>query len=188
MIICFLGPEGSGKGTQADLLAKQLHVPHVIASDALRKVMAQDSPLGREIYTIMHSGQYVSDDKIITIYLDRIARADCAKGFIADGYPRSVAQAQALDDYLDTQKKKIDYVFLLTIPEEETLKRLQARGRYDDTPENIKGRLQNYHARADRTIAYYRSKNVLLEINAHRPIEDIHTEIMEIVNHHEHSH
>lgn len=185
MIICFLGPEGSGKGTQAEMLAQKLQIPHIITGDILRQRQHEDSPIGELIRETFAKGSYLPDDKIIEIFLNHIQEADCTNGFIADGYPRSIGQAEALNKFLGEHDKKIDYVFALTINEEESVKRLMARGRFDDTPEQIKGRLATYYDRVQAMLDYYKEQDVLETIDGERSIEAIHADIVSRIEQHE---
>lgn len=177
-----MGPQGSGKGTQAALLAKQLNLPHIVAGDILRQIMADDSPRGKHIKDIMSNGQYLPDVEMATIYLDRLGQADCQQGFIADGFPRSIVQAQALDSHVTSRGQHIDHVIVMQISDDESMKRLLARGRFDDTAENITNRLRNHHERENVIIDHYRKKGVLREINGEQSVEEVHAAILTVVN------
>lgn len=185
MIICFLGPEGSGKGTQAEMLAKKLQLPHIVTGDILRQRKNEDSQMGQLIRETFAKGSYLPDDKIIAIFLNRIQEEDCVSGFIADGYPRSIGQAEALDTFLREHNSKVDYVFALTLSEEESVKRLMARGRFDDTPDQIKGRLATYYDRVQAMLDRYKAQNVLENVDGERSIEEIHADILRRIESHD---
>jgi len=125
--VILIGAQGSGKGTQADLLAGELGLPHVSSGDLFRKAMAEKTELGLKVKTYMDRGELVPDDLTVTMILSRLTMPDCAAGVILDGFPRTVAQEQALDDGLQKVGKQIDLVFYLEVPREELLTRLSGR-------------------------------------------------------------
>lgn len=127
MNVILIGAQGSGKGTQADLLAGELGLPHVSSGDLFRKAMAEKTELGLKVKTYMDRGELVPDDLTVTMILSRLTMPDCAAGVILDGFPRTVAQEQALDDGLQQVGKQIDLVFYLEVPREELLTRLSGR-------------------------------------------------------------
>lgn len=127
MNVIMIGAQGSGKGTQADLLAGELGLPHVSSGDLFRQAMAEKTELGLKVKTYMDRGELVPDDLTVTMILARLAMPDCSGGVILDGFPRNVAQEQALDDGLHKVGKQIDLVFYLEVPREELLARLSGR-------------------------------------------------------------
>ena len=127
MNVIMIGAQGSGKGTQADLLAGELGLPHVSSGDLFRQAMAEKTELGLKVKTYMDRGELVPDDLTVTMILNRLAMPDCSGGVILDGFPRNVAQEQALDDGLHKVGKRIDLVFYLEVPREELLARLAGR-------------------------------------------------------------
>ncbi len=127
MNVILIGAQGSGKGTQADLLANALGLPHVSSGDLFRKAMAEKSELGLKVKTYMDRGELVPDDLTVAMILARLTMSDCAAGVILDGFPRTVAQEQALDEGLQNVGKQIDLVFYLEVPREELLARLSGR-------------------------------------------------------------
>ncbi len=182
MIICFLGPEGSGKGTQAELLSQKLGIPHIVSGDILRGLAKEQSKWGDAVRKAWEAHEYLPDDAMTEIYLHRLEDKDCANGFVADGFPRSIAQAEALDNFLAKNSKKINYAILLNISEDETFRRLASRGRFDDTPEGIKNRLKSYHDRIDGVITYYKNQGNLQTIDGERSIETVQQDIEAVVN------
>ncbi|MGH2498041.1 MAG: adenylate kinase [Ktedonobacteraceae bacterium] len=127
MNVILIGAQGSGKGTQADLLAGELGLPHVSSGDLFRKAMAEKTELGLKVKTYMDRGELVPDDLTVAMILSRLTMPDCAAGVILDGFPRTVAQEQALDEGLQKVGKQIDLVFYLEVPREELLARLSGR-------------------------------------------------------------
>lgn len=127
MNVIMIGAQGSGKGTQADLLAGELGLPHVSSGDLFRQAMAEKTELGLNVKTYTDRGELVPDDLTVAMILSRLAMPDCAGGVILDGFPRTVAQQQALDEGLQKVGKQIDLVFYLEVPREELLARLSGR-------------------------------------------------------------
>ena len=125
--IILLGPPGCGKGTQAKMLTEKYHIPQISTGDILREAVKNKTPLGLEAKTYMDSGKLVPDDVVIGIIQDRLKQPDCEKGFILDGFPRTVVQAEALDDTLKTMEKKIEHAISISVDEEELLRRLTGR-------------------------------------------------------------
>ncbi len=127
MNIIMLGPPGAGKGTQAQMLAEKYGIPQISTGDMLRAAVAEGTELGKKAKEYMDKGQLVPDEVVIGIVKERLSKPDCEKGFILDGFPRTVAQAEALDKMLAEMGKKIDYVINIVVPDEEILKRLTGR-------------------------------------------------------------
>ena len=127
MNVILIGAQGSGKGTQADLLASELGLPHVSSGDLFRQAMAEKTELGLKVKSYMDRGELVPDDLTVAMILSRLAMPDCTGGVILDGFPRTVAQGQALDEGLQKVGKQIDLVFYLEVPREELLARLSGR-------------------------------------------------------------
>lgn len=181
MNIILLGPQGSGKGTQAELLVKKFGLQHFEAGKILRSMA---NPVIKEA---LNSGRLVPDEYVRQIAWDFIRQKYINKhkngGFIFDGYPRSVAQYEHLQDMLMKFSKKVDKVIDLEISPAETVKRLAKRGREDDTPEAIKKRLELWRQQTMPVIERARQEGILLEIDGERPIEVIHQDINDQINH-----
>jgi adenylate kinase len=127
MRIVMIGPPGAGKGTQAKLLQQRFRIPQISTGDMLRTAQREDTPLGRVAAHFMSEGKLVPDDVVIGIVDDRLRARDCEGGFILDGFPRTVAQAQALDQLLDEQGRALDVVLAIQVPDEEIVRRLSGR-------------------------------------------------------------
>ena len=155
--ILFLGPPGAGKGTQAQMLARALGVPHISTGEMLREAIAAGSELGKQVDAIVASGALVSDDLVLALVQERLARADAACGYLLDGYPRNVSQAVAFSDVVGDDA--IEVALLLDVDTDELVERLLKRaaeqGRADDSEEVIRHRLDVYTTETEPFIAHY---------------------------------
>lgn len=178
--VVFLGPPGAGKGTQAVRLAEKYEVPHISTGDILRAAVKEGTELGKLAKSYMDKGELVPDDVIIGIIRERLSQTDVKeKGFILDGFPRTLAQAESLDAMLEELNMPLDKVIYLNVNDEEIVKRLLARGRADDTEDVIRNRLEVYRKQTAPLIDYYSSKGLLVEINGIGEIEEITKKIEE---------
>ena len=181
--VLLLGPQGSGKGTQAKLISDASGIPHIATGDILRAAMAEGTDLGRRVKPIYDSGQLVPDDLMIGIIRERLAVDDTENGFILDGFPRTLAQAEALDAMLREIGKELTVVFVLQLPEpvaiERLTKRAQLEGRVDDTPEAIHKRLELYRRETAPLVEWYRARSNVVPVHAERAVEEVFTEIQE---------
>ncbi len=173
MRLVFIGPPGAGKGTQAERLIETYAMAHLSTGDMLRAARDAQTEVGKEAEKYMSAGELVPDDTIIRIIRERLEEADCQKGYLLDGYPRTIAQAEALDGMLAEKGTPLDVVLELDVPEEELFKRLAGRGRKDDTPEVIRQRLVAYREQTQPLLDYYREKGLLKSINGLGTIEEI---------------
>ncbi|OGG09331.1 hypothetical protein A2154_03290 [Candidatus Gottesmanbacteria bacterium RBG_16_43_7] len=187
MHIVFYGPEGSGKGTQAKLLADKLHLHILTSGDLVREAAEKDQGIiGEVCRSALSEGKYVADSEMFVLWKWRLKEEDAKGGWIMDGFPRNVEQAVFLDDKVEKYGYTIEKVIYLRISEEESLRRLLKRARplhdgsseLHDSPERIKSRLQIYNEGEKQALDYYRHKGVLVEINAQQSIEDVHKEIL----------
>lgn len=169
MRIVLLGAPGSGKGTQAARLKAALDIAHISTGDLLRAAVAAGTPLGRQAKTVMDAGQLVSDDIVLAMLEERLAQADTHAGFILDGYPRNLAQADALDQLLKRLSQPLDAVLKLNVPDADILKRCEIRfraeGRADDNPDTVRRRLEVYAAQTAPVADYYAQRKLLSEID-----------------------
>ncbi len=178
--VVFLGPPGAGKGTQAVRVAEKYNVPHISTGDILRAAVSEGTELGKLAKSYMDKGELVPDDVIIGIIRERLSQPDVKEnGFILDGFPRTLPQAEALDKMLSELKMPLDRVVYLNVDDEEIVKRLLARGRADDTEEVIRNRLEVYRKQTAPLIDYYSEKCLLVEIYGVGDIEEITRKIEE---------
>jgi adenylate kinase len=179
--ILLLGPQGSGKGTQAKRIAAEYGLAHIATGDMLRAHMAAGTELGRRVRPIYDAGELVPDDLMIDMIRERLAEDDTREGFILDGFPRTIVQAEALDSLLRDIGRELTVVFELQIPDEVCVERLLKRaaeeGRADDTPDVIRTRLARYHEETEPVIEHYRATGNLVGIHADRPINEVFAEI-----------
>ncbi|NPB04406.1 MAG: adenylate kinase [Thermotogae bacterium] len=172
--VVFLGPPGAGKGTQALKIAEKFGVPHISTGDILRAAVKEGTELGKLAKSYMDKGELVPDEVIIGIIKERLSQPDVKeRGFILDGFPRTLKQAEALDQMLKELSMPLDRVIYLNVDDEEIVKRLLARGRADDTEEIIRNRLKVYRDQTAPLINYYREKGLLVEIYGVGEIEEI---------------
>ena len=180
MNVLVLGPQGSGKGTQAKRIAEERGIPHVSTGEMFRALDGA-SPLGREVNEIMGRGDLVPDEITIRMIRDRLAEDDARDGFILDGFPRNLAQAQALDDMLDEIGRSPDVIFFFDLDDESAKERALGRarheGRSDDTPESIARRLALYHEQTKPVVEHYRTTGKLVPLHAGRSVEEVAAEI-----------
>ena len=183
MRMILLGPPGAGKGTQAERLQANYGLKHLSSGDTLRAEIAGETTLGLQVKDIMDRGDLVPDATIIEMIAGRIANADCARGFILDGFIRTIPQAEALDAMLIDMGMQLDAVLLIEAVEDELLKRMLGRAsesgetRADDNEEVFKNRLEVYHNQTAPLIPYYESRGILRRINGMHNIETVSADI-----------
>jgi adenylate kinase len=172
-----MGPPGSGKGTQGVRLAERLGVRHIAAGDLLRNEVEQGTLIGKRVSSLMSTGELVPDLVIVALLIPELLRAGDDGGYVLDGYPRSVAQAELVRDLVDRMDLSADVAVLLDVPEDELIRRILARaaieGRADDTEEVVANRLKVYTDATSPLIEYYRDRGVLHVIDAVGSMDDI---------------
>ena len=177
MRIVLLGAPGSGKGTQAARLKAALGIAHISTGDLLRAAVKAGTPLGLKAKAVMDAGQLVSDEIVLGMLEERLAQPDTRSGFILDGYPRNLAQADALDGLLGRIGQPLDAVLKLNVPDTDIIKRTEIRfkaeGRADDNPDTVRKRLQVYAAQTAPVAGYYAQRGLLAEIDGVGAIDDI---------------
>ena len=208
MNIILFGPPGAGKGTQADIIAERMNIPTLSTGAMLRDAMKAGSPMGLAAKSAIEAGSLVSDEVVIGIVKDRISQPDCANGFILDGFPRTIQQAEALDE----MGTKIDLVLDIEVPDEAIVERMSGRRlcsacgatyhvkfnpsedgvtcdkcgaeltlRKDDKPEVVEHRLGVYHAETEPLVVYYKSKDLLVTVDGQQTPAEVTAEIMKVL-------
>jgi len=184
--VLLLGVQGSGKGTQAKRIASDYGLAHVATGDMLRAAMEADTPLGRRVRPIYDAGELVPDELMIDLIRERLQGPDTESGFILDGFPRTMPQADALDSMLSEIDRPLSVVFELQVPDEIAIERLYKRavdeGRRDDTPEAIAKRIQLYHRETKPLVSHYRLAGNLVGIHGSQPENDVFAEIQEALD------
>lgn len=191
MRLIFLGPPGAGKGTQAKLLTEKYGIPQLSTGDMLRAAVAEQSDVGKRAKAVMDAGQLVSDEIVNEIVSDRIDSADCAKGFILDGYPRTVPQAVALGKMLEGKGLRLDAVIELKVDEGALVRRMENRVaetvaaggkvRSDDNPEAFKKRLVEYREKTAPLSKHYAATGELKTVDGMASVETVTSEINKIL-------
>ncbi len=191
MRLILLGPPGAGKGTQAQRLVARHGIVQLSTGDMLREAVRNGTPVGVRAKEVMDAGQLVSDDIVIDIVSDRIEEADAAKGFILDGFPRTVAQAVALDEMLTAKGHKLDAVIEFKVDQDKLVDRImqraretEARGepvRKDDDPVVFKTRLEAFNRDTAVVAPYYAERGLLVTVDGMKPIDDVAAAISEVL-------
>lgn len=211
MRLVFLGPPGVGKGTQAEKLSKEYRIPHIATGDMLRTAMAKKTPVGLEAKSYIDAGKLVPDDVIINLVAERLKEPDTKVGYILDGFPRTIKQAEALSEILKKNRQGIDRVLYFDLNEEELVKRIAGRRscpacqkvyhtsfnpppqegtcscgtalvqRKDDRPETVKARLIVYRNETAPLIQHYREQDLLTQIDADAEVEAVTDRVKEAV-------
>ena len=183
--LLILGPQGAGKGTQAKRIAEEYGVPHIATGDILRAAIAQGTELGLRVKPIVESGRLVSDELMVDLIRERLAAEDTDAGFVLDGFPRTLAQAEALDTMMGGIGRTFAAVLALQVPDEiareRMLGRAQKEGRTDDTPEAIDRRLELYHRETEPLLEYYRTRGRFVPIHGDRTEGEVFAEIQQAI-------
>jgi len=178
-----LGPQGAGKGTQAKRISAEYGIPHISTGDMFRAAIAAGTELGNKVAPILAAGELVPDELTVALIRERLGEPDAAEGFVLDGFPRNLAQAEALDEMLGSIGRQLDAILFFDIPDsvgiERALERARLEGRDDDTPEVIKRRLEIYHAETEPVVEHYRVTGKLVPLHAERPIDAVWHEIQD---------
>lgn len=182
MRLVFLGSPGVGKGTQAELLCKAMELAHISTGDLLRDAVRDRTPLGKTAKEYMDRGDLVPDDVILGLIEETIEGQPA--GFVLDGFPRTLVQAEELETLLEKKQMGVDGVVLLEAEEDEIVRRMLARGREDDSESTVRRRLHVYEEQTSPLIAYYRDRGHLIEVHGMGSIEEIHERVMSAVLHH----
>ena len=184
--VLLLGVQGSGKGTQARRIASEYGLAHIATGDMLRAAMNDGTPLGRRVKPIYDAGELVPDDLMIDLIRERLEAPDTEPGFILDGFPRTMPQAEALDSVLSEIERPLSVVFELQVPDEVAIgrlhKRAQEEGRPDDTAEAIAKRIDLYHRETEPLVSHYRLAGNLVGIHGDRSENEVFAEIQQALD------
>ena len=213
MKIIMLGAPGAGKGTQAKMIAEKFNIPHISTGDIFRANIKNGTELGKKAKEFMDKGQLVPDELTVEILLDRVANDDCKNGYVLDGFPRTIPQADVLDKELTKLGDKVDFAINVDVPDENIVRRMSGRRaclkcgatyhiehippkkegicdtcgselvqRDDDKPETVQNRLKVYHEQTQPLIEYYDKKNILKNVDGTKDMQEVFTDIVNILN------
>ena len=177
MKLLFIGPPGAGKGTQAGRVADRLGIPHISTGDMFRHHVSAGTELGKQVKAIMEAGDYVPDSITVAMLAERIAEDDAENGFILDGFPRTIAQVEALDELIG--EDGLDRVVLFTVDNDVLVERMLARGRADDTEETIRNRLEVYEEQTRPVISYYEDRGLTKRVSGVGSVGEITARLRE---------
>lgn len=185
MNLIFLGPPGSGKGTQAVRVAEKLGVKHLSTGDVLREAVKNGTELGKKADSYMQKGELVPDSLIVGIIEDKIASGALAQGFILDGFPRTIPQAESLKEMFQKNEIELDKAVLLKVSDETIIQRIKGRaeqeGRKDDTEDVARNRLEVYRKQTEPIVDFYRKESVLTEVEGEATPDQVFANIMEVL-------
>jgi adenylate kinase len=185
VITVLFGPPGSGKGTQASIISERFGLPHISTGEMLRDEVAADSELGREVAPIMRDGGLIPDDAMVRVIEKRLGQPDAEVGVLLDGFPRTVPQAEELDEMLARTGRELGVVLFFDVPEAELSKRIAHRAevdhRADDTPEAFIQRMREYEAKTAPVLDYYQDRGTRIEfVNGNAPVEAVTDSILTV--------
>jgi adenylate kinase len=180
--LVLLGPPGSGKGTQAQILAARLGVPAISTGEMLREAVAAGSDLGRRVHGFLALGNLVDDATMAEVVRERLAQPDAERGFLLDGYPRNRSQAETLDELLARRGRGLDAALLIEVPEQEVMQRLEGRAREgareDDERQVALARQDVWRGTKPKLVGYYRERSLLRTVDGHQPIERVTSDLL----------
>lgn len=175
MKLILFGPPGAGKGTQAEKVSSHYNIPHLSTGNIFRYNIKNETELGKKVKSILDAGELVPDETVVDLVVDELQDKKYDNGYILDGFPRTIPQAEALDKYLSSKGTAIDLFLNLEVPEQELIDRILSRadGRSDDTPEKIKTRLAVYHKQTAPVLNYYKEQDKVQKIDGVGSINEI---------------
>jgi adenylate kinase len=184
--LLIFGPQGAGKGTQAVRISREYNVPHIASGDMLRAAIAAGTALGMRVKAVVESGVLVTDELMIELIRERLGADDAAGGFVLDGFPRTMAQAEALDAMLEEIGRGVDVAIVLQIDDgtarERLLRRAALEGRIDDTPAVIDTRLRTYHEETAPIVEWYRARDKLVPIDGTQDVDGVYAQIRQALD------
>lgn len=175
MNLILFGPPGAGKGTQAEKIKSHFDIPHLSTGNIFRYNIKNETELGKKVKSILDAGDLVPDETVVDLVVDELQKPDYDNGYVLDGFPRTVPQAKALDEFLAENDTAIDTLLMLSVPEKELINRILSRGegRSDDTPKKIKNRLAIYRKETEPVLNYYKEKGVVEEVDGVGTVDEI---------------
>jgi len=179
--VIFLGPPGAGKGTQAKVLSESCNVPHISTGDILRAAVKAKSELGKKAEGYMSAGELVPDDLILDLIRERLGEKDTANGWLLDGFPRNVEQAEFLNKLLDEIQQTCEFVINLEVPDDVLVTRMLDRGRNDDKEDVIRNRLDVYRKQTEPLITLYKGSDQLVSVNGNQEMAAVTEALQQIV-------
>jgi adenylate kinase len=183
--LLLLGPPGAGKGTQAKRISADYGLLEISTGEMLREAMTAESELGRRVKPIYERGELVPDDLVVALIRERLGQGGTNGGFVLDGFPRTIAQAEALDVMLEEMGRALEAVLEFQLGEEEAFRRLLGRaeeqGRTDDTPDVIRRRITVYREQTEPLVAYYLGRGILVGIDADRTVDEVYAQIEDVI-------
>lgn len=182
MQLVFFGPPGAGKGTQAQIIVDQYGIPQISTGEILRAAVKAGTDLGKRVGPLMAAGKLVPDELVVDIVEERLKQPDCAKGFLLDGFPRTIPQAEALERVLGRMGKGIKHVVSLEVPDEIIHLRMKGRGRSDDSPQTVQKRLDEFRLLTAPLKDHYQRLGLLRPVKGVGTLEEIATEIKQVIS------
>ena len=180
--LIFLGPPGAGKGTQAAILAQACGIPHISTGEILREAIANQTELGQKAQGFVDRGELVPDSLILDLIRERLQQSDAQQGWILDGFPRNVSQAEFLSGLLTELNQNCDVALNLEVPDATLIERLLSRGRKDDNQETIRRRLEVYREQTAPVIDFYQKQGVLKSVDGNRSLEEVTAALKNAIN------
>lgn len=182
MRLVFIGPPGVGKGTQSERLVRYLGTIHLSTGEMLRRACADQTPLGKQADRYMDSGELVPDELMLNLVTDRLTEEDCQRGYLLDGFPRTLGQAEALDQILESRGTPLDLVLELTADADELIRRLAARGRKDDQPDIVRRRLEEYERQTAPLSDYYSRRSLLRTVDGRGTPDEVFQRVKSVID------
>ncbi len=182
MRLVFIGPPGVGKGTQSERLVRHLGIIHLSTGEMLRIACAEQTELGKQADRYMDSGELVPDELMLNLVTDRLMAEDCKRGYLLDGFPRTLGQAETLDQILGSRGTPLDLVLELTADADELIRRLAARGRKDDQPEIVRRRLEEYERQTAPLSEYYSRRNLLRTVDGQGTPDEVFQRVKAVID------